>query len=379
MKKYFIFSVLLAFAVGISASLAHAQTGSVKGVCKDVDGNPIVGAQVEWYAPDTGRKYTLKTNAKGEYFSLGIAPGKYNIKLIKDGQELWHLNGVGVSTDETEQNLDLKKEQATAAAAQGKTPEQLKAEEEQRQKALKEQGTVKALNDKLTEAKTASDAGDFDKAISILTEANAIDPSRDLIWFKLGDAYRLSAPKQSDSDEKKKRYETAAADYQKAIDLRKASDVPQKDPTAANKTMAAYYNNLAECYAKSSKVDDAVAAYNQAAQLDPTGAAMYYFNEGAVLTNVSRVDDAIIAFDKTIAADPTKALAYYWKGINLIGKATVGKDNKMTAPDGTAEAFQKYLELDPNGSMAQTAKDMLSTIGATVETGFGKKKPPVKK
>ena len=68
---------------------------------------------------------------------------------------------------------------------------------------------------------------------------------------------------------------------------------------------------------------------------------------------------------------PTKPLAYYWKGINLIGKATVGKDNKMTAPDGTAEAFQKYLELDPNGPMAQTAKDMLATIGATVETGFG--------
>ncbi|MGB9489380.1 MAG: tetratricopeptide repeat protein [Terriglobales bacterium] len=379
MKKYFILSVLLALAVGLSAPLAHAQTGSVKGVCKDVDGNPIAGAQVEWYAPETGRKFTLKTNNKGEYFSLGVAPGKYNVKLSKDGKELFHLNGIPVSSDEVETNFDLKKEKAASAAAQGKTPEQLKAEEDQRQKALKEQGTVKALNDKLTEAKAASDAGDFEKAISVLTEAKEIDPSRDLIWFKLGDAYRLSAPRQADSDEKKKRYETAAADYQKAIDLRKAADVPQKDPVAANKTLAAYYNNLAECYSKANKVDDAMAAYNQAAQLDPTGAAMYYFNEGAVLTNVSRVDDAIVAFDKTIAADPTKALAYYWKGINLIGKATVGKDNKMVAPDGTAEAFQKYLELDPNGSMTQTAKDMLASIGATIETGFGKKKQPVKK
>jgi hypothetical protein len=51
----------------------------------------------------------------------------------------------------------------------------------------------------------------------------------------------------------------------------------------------------------------------------------------------------------------------------------------MTAPDGTAEAFQKYIELDPNGPMAQTAKDMLATIGATVETGFGTKKKTVKK
>jgi hypothetical protein len=57
----------------------------------------------------------------------------------------------------------------------------------------------------------------------------------------------------------------------------------------------------------------------------------------------------------------------------------VGKDNKMVAPDGTAEAFQKCIELDPTGPMAQTAKDMLASIGATVETGFGTKKKAVKK
>ena len=89
------------------------------------------------------------------------------------------------------------------------------------------------------------------------------------------------------------------------------------------------------------------------------------------------MDDAIVAFDKAIAADPTKAMAYYWKGINMIGKATL-KDDKMVAPDGTAEAFQKYMELDPTGQF-RTAKEMLASIGATVETGFGKKKKPVKK
>ena len=82
------------------------------------------------------------------------------------------------------------------------------------------------------------------------------------------------------------------------------------------------------------------------------------------------MDDAIAAFDKVIAADPTKAAAYYWKGVNLIGKATLEGD-KMVAPPGTAEAFQKYLELEPDGKLAQPAKDMLASIGATVETGFG--------
>jgi tetratricopeptide (TPR) repeat protein len=165
----------------------------------------------------------------------------------------------------------------------------------------------------------------------------------------------------------------AVTDYLKAIELRSSSDTAAKDPEN-NVKMAAYYNNLAEAYSKSNKTDDAVAAYTKAAQLDPTHAATYYFNEGAILTNAGRVDDAIGAFDKVIAADPTRAAAYYWKGVNLIGKATL-KGDKMIAPEGTAEAFQKYLELEPDGKLAQPAKDMLASIGATVETGFGKKKP----
>ena len=381
MKRYFVLPLFFFFALAVvlATPLAHAQTGSIKGVCKDLDGTPVAGAEVEWYGTDTGRKYTLTTNKKGEYFSLGVLPGKYNVKLTKDGKEMFHINGVVVTSGETTTDIDLKKEQAAAAAGQGKTPEQLKAEQEQREKALKENNTVKALNDKIVEANTASAAGDFEKAIASLNEAVAMDNTRDLIWFKLGDAYRQSAPKQTDPDEKKKRYESAVTDYQKAIELRKGSEQAAKDPEN-NKKLAAYYNNLAEAFSKEGKVDDSITAYNQAAQLAPDNAAQYYFNEGAVLTNAGKADEANVAFDKVIAADPSKALAYYWKGINLIGKATVGKDNKMVAPDGTAEAFQKYLELDPNGPQAQVAKDMLASIGAPVETGFGtKKKPPVKK
>jgi tetratricopeptide (TPR) repeat protein len=125
-------------------------------------------------------------------------------------------------------------------------------------------------------------------------------------------------------------------------------------------------------------VDDAVKTYAAAAQADPTNAAQYYFNTGAVLTNAGKVDDALAAFDKVIAADPTRADAYYWKGVNMIGKATLQGD-KMVAPPGTAEAFQKYLELQPTGTYADAAKQMLTSIGASVETSFGKKKAATKK
>ncbi len=379
MTKYFILSLVLALAVGLSAPLAFAQTsGSVRGTCKDLEGKPITQAEVEWTATETGHKYNVKTNNKGDYFSLGIAPGKYNVTLRKDGKEVYHFNGVSVGIEETTLDFDLQKEQANAAKGQGMNPEQAAKAKEAAAKAENEKKTVGALNDKLNAAKAASDAGDFETAIATLTAANQIDSTRDLIWFKLADAYRMSAPKQTDPDEKKKRYEMAAASYEKAIELRNTSEAAQKDPNN-NKNMAAYYNNLAEVYAKSNKVDDAVANYNKAAQLDPQQTAMYLFNEGAVFTNTGRVDDAIAAFDKVIAADPTRAAAYYWKGVNLIGKETIGKDGKTVAPEGTAEAFQKYLQLEPTGQFAQPAKDMLASIGASIATGFENKKKPVKK
>ena len=108
-------------------------------------------------------------------------------------------------------------------------------------------------------------------------------------------------------------------------------------------------------------------------KVNPEGAAGYYYNAGAVLTNAGKGDDAIAAFDKSIAADPNKAESYYQKGVNLIGKATLQGD-KMVAPKGTAEAFNKYLELAPTGPYADVAKQMLASIGASVETSIGTKK-----
>src|ERR1035438_10044646 len=136
MMKYSILPLLLVLAMGLAAPLAFAQTtGSVKGVCKDIDGTPIAQAEVEWASTDTGHKYNIKTGKKGEYFSLGITPGKYNVVLRKDGKELFHINGVTVGLDETPLDIDLKKEQSTAAQGQGLTPEQAKARAEAVQKA----------------------------------------------------------------------------------------------------------------------------------------------------------------------------------------------------------------------------------------------------
>ena len=379
MKKRIAIILFAVLTLGLCVPAAIAQSsGSVTGTCKDSQGNPIVDAIVVYNNLDNGQKYPLKTNKKGQYFSLGLSPGKYNVILYKTaddqkaGKEMDHVNGFTVQIgDNSPLDFDIKKEQENTAKGIGLTPEQLKQMQEQQEKQKKEVTTVKSLNEKLNEAKADADAGNYDGAIAALTEANQVDPSRDLIWFKLADYQRMSATKQTDTTEKQKRLDAAVEDYTKAIDLKKAT--PDKDANVQAKTLAAYYNNLAEAYAKENKVDDAVKTYALAAQTDPSAAGQYMFNTGAVLTNAGKVDDAIAAFDKVIAADPNKADAYYWKGVNMIGKATLQGD-KMVAPPGTAEAFQKYLELQPTGNYADAAKQMLASIGGSVETTFGKKK-----
>lgn len=382
MKKLLTPSALLLLLILVLGGLPlfSQGSGSVKGVAKDIQGNPIPEAIVVYANQDNGQKYTLKTNKKGEYFSLGVTTGTYNVTLYKNAddakanKEMFHFNHFQVQADENTLDFDLKKEQEKTAQGQGLTPDQLKAQQEAQAKAAKENLTIKQLNEMITTAATASKAGDFDSAIKTLTDATNIDATHDVLWAQLADAYRNSALKQTDPAEKTRRLQEAVNDYQKAIDLKqKAMDASTKKDPQDPQRLANYYNNLGEAEGKIGKPDDALKSYNQAAQLNPAGAAGYYYNEGAVLTNAGKVDEAIVAFDKCIAADPTKADAYYQKGVNMIGKATLQGD-KMVAPPGTAEAFQKYLELAPTGPYADVAKQMLTSIGASVETGFGKKK-----
>src|ERR1700686_640565 len=156
MRKYFILPLLLVVVVLLSAPIAGAQTtGTVKGTCKDSEGKPIAQADVEWTGVETGHTYKLKTNNKGEYFSLGIVPGKYNIKLSKDGKELFHFTNVPVGLDETPLEFDLKKEQFKAAEGQGLTPEQARARAEAAAKAASETKTAGTLNQKINADKAA--------------------------------------------------------------------------------------------------------------------------------------------------------------------------------------------------------------------------------
>lgn len=348
MKRFLPFLSLVAMLLALGVVPVMAQSGTLKGSAKDQDGKAITDGTVEIDNVETGKKMTSKLGGKGEYVVLGVPAGTYNAILMdKDGKRIDAFGKVPVAANqETTVNFDLKKD----LAGQGPTPEQLKKYEEA--KAANEK--IKNLNGILAQSRDLEKAGNYDQAIALLQPAAEQNPTQDLLWGYLGDAYRGA-----------KKYPEAIDAYNKAIQLKP--------------TNGGYMSGMADAYAKSGQTDKAVQEYNAAAQAEPANAATYFFNEGAVFTNTGKVDEAIGAFDKVIAADPNKADAYYWKGVNLMGKASTGKDGKFVAAPGTAEAFQKYLELKPDGPNADAAKQMLASIGASVQTTYGKGKTAGKK
>jgi tetratricopeptide (TPR) repeat protein len=207
----------------------------------------------------------------------------------------------------------------------------------------------------IKEAEAAKAANNLETSISLMQQATAQAPDKALLWTKLAE-YTSAAGK----------WPATIEPHQKAIALISA-EPPEKQNKAQ---LAALHNNLGQALGKTGKPQEAIKEYTTAAEVNPPGAAQYYFNLGAILTNTGHADEANTAFDKSIAADPNYADAYYQKGVNLLGKATVGKDGKMSAPEGTAEALNKYLQLQPTGKHADAAKQLLATIGAEVETGY---------
>ncbi len=406
-----IFAVLI---LALFTGLAAAQTTTIKGKVTDREGKPMEGAKVQFKNIDDGTKYDLKTNKKGEYFSLGVKPGPYDVTLLsKEGQKIFTLSKVPITMDETRNNIDidLRKEQgaiapASSAPAGGQsgavstddaaqqapaansaqapaeqrdpnapvvlteeqqkklTPEQ-KKEYEQYQKDLKENSKIKGLNGILQQAQTAAKSGNYDESVRLVQGATQQDPNRALLWAVLGQYEADSARKLTDRAARQQRYADSAVAFDKALQVQAAAPDPKVDA-------ASWRIGYGAALDGAGKYDEAVKAFGPAAQeaatTNPKSAALAHFNTRLVLSKTGKVDEAAAEFDQAVKLDPTMSEAYYQKGNALVAKATADKSGKIIAPPGTEEAFQKYLELAPNGKNAEAATAQLEFLGAKVQT-----------
>ena len=360
------------------------QTAAFEGDVKGEDGKPLANKKggpevvVHIERTDIKQNYKVNTDKKGHYYYGGLAPGgTFKIWVEVDGKERDSLNGIHSGLgDPKRADFDLSKSAKTNAERQAEmqkqiasggeltkeqtrdmTPEQKAALEKKMKDASATMAKNKALNDAFNAGKAALDAKQYDVAIESFEKAKTISPDQNVIWGNLADAYAGAAKTKTGADQQAM-LDKGMESYKKAIEL-KPDD-------------AAYHNNYGLLLAAAHKSDEALAELTKAAELDPPKAGQYYFNGGAVLVNMGQNDAAGSMFQKAITADPEYAEAHYQYGLALYAKATTGKDGKIVPPDGTKEEFQKYLELKPDGPNAETAKAMLQSMGATVDTDYSK-------
>jgi tetratricopeptide (TPR) repeat protein len=341
---------------------AQTTTGKIHGTVSDPAGSPENGGTIALFeggmaSPSAEPKYTFQVDANGQYKG-DVAPGSYAMvyrrpETPKD-KVVDQFDNIKVTAGgDTLQDDDMSRKEYIDKL----TPEERKTLEETKAKnaaILKENSTIKNLNGDLAKARSDRANKDFAGAAELMQRDVALKPTEGLLWVELGQA-QLGL----------KQYSDAETSLQKGIQLDAAGKKPNPDVEGAAG------NALGEAYGSEAKIPEAQAAYDAAAKVNPPGASMYYSNEAIVMDRNNQLDATVAAADKAIAADPTKPIPYYLKGKALINRATIDpKTQKIVAPPGTAEAYQKYLDLAPTGPFAGDAKQVLAELSQTQSTSY---------
>jgi len=356
-----------------------AQISALEGDVTGLDGKPVQGAVIQIVRSDIKGTYHVKTDKKGHYLYNGLPLGTYTVSCEVDGKEMDKVNNIHTTTSPNRiVNFDLKASAAQSAALgkaaesgnlskdqeRGMSSEQKKQLEELYKKREESMKKNAALNEAYNAGKTAVDNKQYDAAIENFNKAAELDPKQGAVWASLAQTYEALAKTKT------------GADYD--ANMQKAADTWTK-AIALNPEDAGLHNNYALALAGGKKFPEAQAELEKAATINPPGAGQYYYNLGALEVNSGQNDAASEAFKKAITYAPPYPEAFYQYGLTLVAKASFDKDGKILPVPGTVEAFQKYLELAPEGSHAQEAKAMLGTLGSTLETQYknpdaGKKK-----
>ncbi|MHB8500529.1 MAG: carboxypeptidase-like regulatory domain-containing protein [Candidatus Acidiferrales bacterium] len=360
----------------MSAPRAKAQGGgSISGTILDVVGKPWYNVPMQAVS-DQGVKQETKTDEAGKYSFHNLRPGIYHVYIILPAPNKPYDMQVQVASDgESKADLNFKDVVSKQGAA---AEEQVKKQAEDKQKfeSMKAHFTAgtaflvqeRKVKDDLTKA--TPDQRDAlkqnlkdlsDKASAEFQAAQKAAPEKDtnqhLLWATLGEAYDLAG-----------RNDEAAQAYQQAINAK------PDDP--------GYYNNLGNVLARAGKIEEARAAYTKSAELDPTKAATAWRNFGISLYNANRLGDAVEPLQKSAELDPKNPQTWYLLGASLVYKMTVkkvgNKDVPVFAP-GTIEAYQKAIDLDPDGVYGKQAKEGLEQLqqmapGVDIKINVKKKK-----
>lgn len=361
-------SLAVVVVAGLMAVAALGQAaksvGTVNGSVEDENGQPWKGVSVVLTNPETGVHFNATTDATGKYSIANVPTGAYTLTIdtkvyppqnyqvqVKSGAPLTEdLNFQKVIKDNPKLAAELKK------------AKQFVLLKKHFEAGLQAMNQVKGLRQKLS-GEAADQRSATQQQITQLSEtavtelqqaqktAAPTDPNMPTILGNLALAYELSG-----------KHDEAATTFTQAFQLKPT------DPS--------YLQGAATNLAYSGKLDEASANCDKVTTLSPQSGGTCWRNIGVVLYNTNQMQKAVPALQKAAKADPSNPTTWYLLGEALMNamqsKMVNGKLTAVVQP-GTAEAFQKYLQLAPNGPQAGAAKqalDALQQLGVGVNTQF---------
>lgn len=360
-KSWALAAILVVALASVAAPRAAAQSGSISGTILDITGKPWVDVTIRAVS-DQGAKQETKTDSGGKYSLPNLRAGAYTVFIVfpppNDKQAPYEAKCRVQSGEDVKVEINFKDvlaKQGSEAQEQVKKAEEAKVKFEGMKAHFTAGNTIleqeKVARTELQKA-TPDQKGAAKQKLADLSDQAAKefqaaqqaapekDPNLHLIYAKLGEAYDTAG-----------RNDEAAQAYQQAIATK--PDVP------------GYYNNLGNVLARAGKIDEAKAAYTKSAELDPANAATAWRNFGISLYNANRLGDAVEPLQKSAELDPKNPQTWYLLGASLVYKMTIKKVGDKQIPEfapGTIEAYQKAIELDPNGTYGLQAKQGLEQL-----------------
>ncbi len=288
------------------AAPALAQRGAVRGKITDPDGNPVPGVQVSIVLLDGGsRPVRIETNDNGEFLRAGLPVQMYRVSFELDGWE------------------PLQAMVTVSNGGQSVINETLYPLPE----GVLSQAQADRFNEASQGARDAFVDGDFETAVAETLELIALTPDSGSLYFNLAAAY-----------EEMEDYPAAITAYEKAYEL--------------DDSMLEGITAVADLYGRQKQWDQALEAFDRSLEL-VEGNAVNLFNYAVFASNAGRMELADEFYAKSAAADPEFAPAFL-----QVGMAKARQEDR----DGAIAAFERYLEIDPDGAQAAMVQEILDQL-----------------
>jgi tetratricopeptide (TPR) repeat protein len=303
-------AIRVSFALAAFALAALAFAGAqarLKGKVTDSSGKPLEAATVTITTPNLRTfKMTLKSDKKGEWGTiLNDATMPYHVRVEKDGYAPAEADKKVPVGDVGEVDAKLMSTAEAAGTARGGAP--------------------------APPSPTELAAATFNEGVDLMNSGNKAGAEAKFLE---------AVGKNPDLPQGWQALTTLA--YEKK-DWAKTLEYGQK-ATDLDPSMSQIYGMMSTAAAQSGD-KKAAAEYQESPEAT--------YNKGVDAYNKKKIKEAEELLTKAVTAKPDFALAHFW-----LGMASFNLNKKAAAK----EHLEKYLELDPNGSEAATAKELLPLL-----------------